>query len=320
MCQDIRDAAATVMDNPENALEIPSMVDLSEFHAEDRDAVRAEWNIQPDEVVTGWVGRLDPKKRVQDFIAACGHVIRERENARFVVIGGPDAFHPEYAEALQRQASELGLNDKILFLGDRPDVPRLLAGLDIFVWLSRGEGMPHVIAEAGAAGLPVIATRDGGTPQQITDDVSGLFVEHESPLEVAGTIVGLMDEPDLRVRARQCPARTCCPYLQRRSRDSAVGTPVCETVAGTMTDRLRLALFTDSLHPSGVGRVMELLARHLPCLALRAVPDLRRPCGRGRTGRADAALCLRHLPLHRALGRRCGRTARPGSASFRRGR
>ena len=198
VCQDIRDAAAAVMDNPENALEIPSMVDLSEFHAEDRDAVRAEWNIQPDEIVTGWVGRLDPKKRVQDFIAACGHVSRERENARFVVIGGPDAFHPEYAEALKQQASELGLSANILFLGDRPDVPRLLAGLDIFVWLSRGEGMPHVIVEAGAAGLPVIATRDGGTPQQITDGVSGLFVEHENPLEVAGTIAGLMDEPGLR--------------------------------------------------------------------------------------------------------------------------
>ena len=201
---------------------------------------------------------------------------RERENARFVVIGGPDAFHPEYAEALQRQASELGLNDKILFLGDRPDVPRLLAGLDIFVWLSQGEGMPHVIAEAGAAGLPVIATRDGGTPQQITDGVSGLFVEHESPLEVAGTIVGLMDEPDLRSE------------LGNALREHVVRTYSAEAVipqwerlfarrCWPMTDRLRLALFTDSLHPSGVGRVMELLARHLPVLALRAVPDLRRP-------------------------------------------
>jgi glycosyltransferase involved in cell wall biosynthesis len=79
-------------------------------------------------------------------------------------------------------------------------VPRLLAGLDVFVWLSRGEGMPHVIAEAGAAGVPVVATRDGGTPQQIRDGVSGLFVPHESPAEVATAVTRLLDDPALRAR------------------------------------------------------------------------------------------------------------------------
>ena len=53
--------------------------------------------------------------------------------------------------------------------------------MDVFVWLSRGEGMPHVIAEAGAAGLPVIATADNGSMQQIEHGVSGLFVPHEWP-------------------------------------------------------------------------------------------------------------------------------------------
>ena len=94
VCQTIRDAAATVMPDPARALEIPSMVDMSEFHPEDRTGVRAEWNVSPNEVVIGWVGRLDPKKRVQDFVEACALVAPQRPNARFVVIGGPDAFHP----------------------------------------------------------------------------------------------------------------------------------------------------------------------------------------------------------------------------------
>ncbi len=203
VCKDIRDAAATVMPDPEWALEIPSMVDMSEFRPEDRAAVRAEWNVAPDAVVIGWVGRLDPKKRVQDFVEACALVAPQRPNARFVVIGGPDAFHPEYADGLKQQAQERGLADRMIFTGDRPDVPRLLSGLDIFTWLSQGEGMPHVIAEAGAAGLPVIATRDGGTPQQIEDGISGVFVPHETPPAVAQAMLNLIDQPGQRARLGQ---------------------------------------------------------------------------------------------------------------------
>jgi glycosyltransferase involved in cell wall biosynthesis len=200
VCRDIRDAAAGVLPSPEHACEIPSMVDLSEFRAEHREEARAELGVLPEETLIGWVGRLDPKKRVQDFVEACAVVARERPRARFLVIGGPDAFHPEYAEALRRQAGELGLDGRLTFTGDRKDVPRLLAGLDVFVWLARGEGMPHVIAEAGAAGLPVVATEDGGTPQQIQDGASGLFVPHEAPGEVARQVIRLVDDPALRRR------------------------------------------------------------------------------------------------------------------------
>ncbi len=199
VCRAIRDAAASVMPG-QNALEIPSMVDLSEFAPDARNAVRQEWNFGPDNVVIGWVGRLDAKKRVEDFIAACALVAQTRTNARFVIIGGPDAFMPHYADALKQQALDAGLKDRLLWTGDRPDVPRLLGGVDVFAWLSQGEGMPHVIAEAGAAGLPVIATRDGGTTEQITDEVSGLFVPHEHPASVAQAMTRLIDDPDLRAR------------------------------------------------------------------------------------------------------------------------
>jgi glycosyltransferase involved in cell wall biosynthesis len=117
-----------------------------------------------------------------------------------VVIGGPDAFMPEYADSLRDLAGALGLGGDLRFLGDRPDVPRLLTGLDALVWLSRGEGMPHVIAEAGAARLPVIATRDNGSEEQITDGETGLFVPHESPEAVAAAMARLLDDPALRER------------------------------------------------------------------------------------------------------------------------
>lgn len=84
------------------------------------------------------------------------------------------------------------------FLGDRADVPRLLAGMDALVWLSEGEGMPHVLAEAGAAALPVVVTRDNGSRQQVIDGHSGLFVPKRDPAAAADALIRLIDDPILR--------------------------------------------------------------------------------------------------------------------------
>ena len=199
VCASIRDAAATRMpDRPHHTIEIPSMVDLSEFNPTTRTPTRTLLGIPDTTILVGWVGRLDPKKRVEDFIEAAALVHTTNPSIRFVVIGGPDAFMPEYAEALRTRAHTIGLDDVLTFLGDRSDIPALLSALDIFVWLSRGEGMPHVIAEAGAAALPVIATADNGTLEQIEDGVSGLFVPHENPAAVATQILSLATDPDRR--------------------------------------------------------------------------------------------------------------------------
>jgi glycosyltransferase involved in cell wall biosynthesis len=204
VCASIREAAARQMHGREyHAIEIPSMVDLSEFDPSHRALVRTELGVMENVPLVGWIGRLDRKKRVEDFIHAAALVQRSLPGARFVVVGGPDAFMPEYAVALQALATELGLSESLVFLGDRSDVPRLLAGLDVFVWLSRDEGMPHVISEAGAACLPVVATRDNGSEQQITHGETGLFVPHESPVEVAGAIMRLLRDHALARRLGQ---------------------------------------------------------------------------------------------------------------------
>jgi glycosyltransferase involved in cell wall biosynthesis len=199
VCRSIRDAAASKMgDRGHHALEIPSMVDLGEFHPDRRHATRAALGLTSATPVIGWVGRLDAKKRVEDFIEAAAITQRLHNDVVFLVIGGPDAFMPEYADHLRDLAQQAGLGTALRFLGDRTDVPDLLQALDIFVWLSEGEGMPHVIAEAGAAGLPVIATPDNGARQQIESGVSGLFVPHRQPDEVAKAMLTLLDAPEKR--------------------------------------------------------------------------------------------------------------------------
>jgi polysaccharide biosynthesis protein PelF len=199
VCRSIRDAAASRMPGREHhALEVPSMVDLSEFDPAHREPTRRALEIATGAPLVGWVGRLDRKKRVEDYIDAAAIVVGQHADARFLVIGGPDVFMPDYARDLRERAAALGLGDALRFLGDRPDIPELLSALDVFVWLSRGEGMPHVIAEAGAAGLPVVATADNGTLQQIKDGETGLFVPHEAPEAVAEVVLRLLRDPALR--------------------------------------------------------------------------------------------------------------------------
>ncbi len=201
VCRSIRDAAAAAMPGREHhAVEIPSMVDLAEFSPERRAGARASLGLDDRAFAVGWVGRLDRKKRVEDYLQAARLVLDGAPEARFFVVGGPDAFMPEYEGELRELAARLGLADRIAFLGDRADVPDLLAAFDVFVWLSRGEGMPHVIAEAGAASRAVVATRDNGSEQQLEDGESGLHVPHEDPPAVAAAIRRMRDDEALRRR------------------------------------------------------------------------------------------------------------------------
>lgn len=201
VCRAIRDAAASVMlGREQHALEIPSMVDVHEFSGSHRKPARAALGLGENVPAIGWVGRLDRKKRVEDFIRAASIIRRFRCDARFLVVGGADAFMPDYELELHALASGSGLDGSLQFLGDRPDVPRLLSAFDVFVWLSHAEGMPHVIAEAGAAGLPVVATRDNGSEQQLDDEVSGLHVPHEDAAAVAAAIGRLLEDDVLRRR------------------------------------------------------------------------------------------------------------------------
>lgn len=321
VCRAIRDAAAGAMpDRPQHALEIPSMVDLAAFHPADRARSRRALGIGDDVPLVGWVGRLDRKKRVEDFIEAAALLHADMPEAQFLVIGGPDAFMPDYADTLAALAAARGLGDALLFLGDRDDVPALLAALDVFAWLSRGEGMPHVIAEAGAAALPVIATADTGSTQQIEDGWTGLLVPHEAPVAVAEAMRRLVGDPALRRRlgsalrakvAAEYSTEAVVPRWQAlfdevlAERPPARPQPLFRSFFQggfeSSTHRRRDGRRLDVIAAVGHDRAAEADYRQLAAHGIRTVRDgLRWPLIETAPGRYDWSSVL---PMLRAAGR-----------------
>jgi glycosyltransferase involved in cell wall biosynthesis len=146
-------------------------------------------------LVVGWVGRLSREKGADIFLRAAARVVVEFPQARFVLVGdGPDK------DALGSLAEELNIQEDVLLLGRRDDMPSVYASLDVMVSSSRQEGLPMAILEGMATGLPLVATAVGEVPTLVLDGRTGVLVPAEDvDLLVAG-IIELLRDPAKRTR------------------------------------------------------------------------------------------------------------------------
>jgi glycosyltransferase involved in cell wall biosynthesis len=137
------------------------------------------------------VARLDPQKGHRHLLAAAAKV----PDAVFALAGdGPER------PALEQLANQLGIRDRVRFLGERSDVAALLAACDVFVLPSLYEGLPISVLEAMAANRPVIATAIGGTDEVVIDGESGLLVPPAQPHAMASALRRLLEDGGLRSR------------------------------------------------------------------------------------------------------------------------
>src|SRR5688572_21399048 len=136
----------------------------------DRDDVRRELGLAPDAPILLNVGRLVPQKGIDRLIQAVPHVVRDRPDVRFVLVGDGMLREP-----LEQQARELGAGGHVVFAGRRSDVPRLLRAADLFVFPSLYEGFGLALVEAMTYGLGVVATSCSNVPEIVTDREHGVL-------------------------------------------------------------------------------------------------------------------------------------------------
>lgn len=160
-----------------------------------RTLARQALQVDDSHWVAGTVARLDPVKDLDTLLAAFALVHRRQPCAVLVVAGdGP------LGADLRALAARLGIAQAVRFLGSRDDARLLMTGFDAYVNTSVTEGLSVTILEAMAAGLPVIATAVGGTPEVVVDGVTGRLTPKSSPQDTAGALEQLIRHREQAVR------------------------------------------------------------------------------------------------------------------------
>lgn len=179
---------------PADYVVIRSGIELERFgHPQvARDETRRAWGIPLYAPVVGTVTRLSTQKAPLDFVRAASCIAQTRPDVWFIMVGDGD-LRPQ-VEAL---ATELGIRDRLVLTGLRRDVPELMAAFDIFALSSLWEGLPRVLPQAMATGLPIVATAADGTAEAVTQGVNGFLTPPGDPQILAGMVLQLLQNPAL---------------------------------------------------------------------------------------------------------------------------
>ena len=147
-----------------NAIDIDKFL----FKQEVRENFRKELNIE-DKFVIGNIGRLHEQKNQSFLIDVFYEIQKKKDNAILLIVGkGP------LENELKEKVSNLGINNKVYFLGNRKDIERIYQGMDVFVLPSLFEGLGIVVIEAQVSGLPVIASTGVAKEANITDNIQNI--------------------------------------------------------------------------------------------------------------------------------------------------
>jgi glycosyltransferase involved in cell wall biosynthesis len=184
---------------------VPATVDLALFRPSEREKTRAELGLDVREPVAIFVGRIEEPKGL-DFVLRSMAALKGRGRGVHLLVVGEGS----HRTALESLTSELGLGDRVVFLGHRPrvEIPRYLNASDVFVSGTLREAVSMALLEAFACGVPAVVTDGGGARELIVDGRNGYVVTDRDPdwfgdrvLEVAAAR-GAMTEGCRRVAER----------------------------------------------------------------------------------------------------------------------
>jgi glycosyltransferase involved in cell wall biosynthesis len=192
---------------PERYQLIRSGMELSAFAAasamdrEQRAAVRRSLGVPPDAPLVGKVARLEERKGYRYFLDLAEMVLERVPGAHFVGVGAG-----EQQDALRADVERRGLTGRVHFPGFRHDIAEVLAVLDVAVLTSLWEGLPRVLVQAAACGVPAVAFAVEGAHEVVKEDVNGWVVPMRDVPQMAERVVALLTDP-ARARAMGAAGR-----------------------------------------------------------------------------------------------------------------
>ncbi|MCX7825620.1 MAG: glycosyltransferase, partial [Verrucomicrobiae bacterium] len=176
---------------------VPNGVDTARFQPGDRAALRRQLALDANEKLIVCAARLSPEKCHDVLLRSVAELRRRAMPVRLLLIGaGPSA------NRLRRMARQLGLGERVRFLGHQPQaaLAQYLAASDVFVLASLAEGLPVSILEAMACGTAVIASDVDGTPDIITDGENGFLVPPRDVAALTARLEQVLSDDALRTR------------------------------------------------------------------------------------------------------------------------
>lgn len=185
--------------DPQRCMVIHNGIDLERFAAVYPSQVVLEsLGLEADTPLVGTVSRLgEIRKGIAYFIEMAAGVARVVPRARFLVVG-----EGELRPQLERQAADLGIGDKVIFTGERQDIPHLLAAMRVFVNPSLWEAGPYTVLEAAAARVPIVSTPVGFVPEVIQQDgCQGRLVPLGDSAALTRAVLDVLSEPSTARRA-----------------------------------------------------------------------------------------------------------------------
>jgi glycosyltransferase involved in cell wall biosynthesis len=207
---------------------VPDGIPAAEPVAGAAASLRAELGLDPAATIVGTIGSLVRPKDHATLLEAFARLAPEFPAASLAVVGSG-----YLRDRLLGQARALGIGSRVRFLGERRDVDRLLSAMDLFVLSSRTEGLGSTILDAFALGVPVVATRAGGTPDLIEDGRTGRLCAVGDPAALAAAMARALADP--RASAAMAAAARERFLAEFTDREMAARTAACyrEALAGT---------------------------------------------------------------------------------------
>ena len=170
-------------------------------------ALRREFGLPAVAPLVVMLARLNRTKGAECFLEAAAWIHRQCPEAYFLAVGeaytrrdGTFRVDPVYRAKLEGRVRDLGLEGCFRFTGMREDVPQILAAASVSVLPSFSEGVSNTLLESMAAGVPVVATRVGGTPEVINDQEHGLLVPPGDARAIADAVCAVLKNPLLAAR------------------------------------------------------------------------------------------------------------------------